>query len=173
MHAVQLNGIIRSMAQVDIIKTDRDGLSATYPWLWLVLAGAGVGLFVWLVGSLLNYFVTDPLFCRSLSTAGFCTRSGAIAFNVATVLGVIVGIFALFRSAVSRPLLVTVAAAVSLWTANQWVNGLSWWESLLWLVLLYTISYLIYAWITRILRAWVAVLLLVMVVALIYFVSRS
>ena len=48
-----------------------------------------------------------------------------------------------------RPLLITVASAVLLWDLAGWLTGLSWLESILYSVLLYALSYVMFSWFAR------------------------
>jgi len=50
---------------------------------------------------------------------------------------------------VAKPIIVAVASAVLLWGLANWTSGLAWQEVLGWGVLLYAISYVLFAWISR------------------------
>ena len=75
--------------------------------------GIVVGLVVWGLSLLLDNYVYQLLLCRG--EGGRCESSLQYAQITAIVLGALVGLFALVRLQVFRPLLVVIAATLALW----------------------------------------------------------
>lgn len=72
-----------------------------------------------------------------------------IASNVATILIATIGVILMAANRLPRPLLITVSSAVLLWDLAGWLTGLSWLESILYSVLLYVLSYVMFSWFAR------------------------
>ena len=116
-----------------------------------IIVALGVGAFVgflgWVVTLAINNWVLVPVFCRSADTAAVCSNAGAIAWVIAHILLSIVGLFMLIRAGVFRPLLVVLAALVTLWAIGLWFLPAIWWVGLVWETLLFALAYALYTWI--------------------------
>ena len=124
----------------------------------VAMAGAVLGLLVWGLAWLLERFVLRSLFCGDAGAAA-CVNITTYAGNIAAVVVAVVGVVALVRLNVFRPLLIVLGAAISLWGLAAWLAQLSLVEQISWSVLLYALLYSLYAWVAR-LRSPVLMLIL-------------
>lgn len=130
----------------------------------VALLGVILGAISWLVTLLLGRFVLDAIFCANESTTGICLNTNVIAGNIAIVFSAIGGVLGLVRLGVYRPMLVAIAAAIVLWGVAGWVDGLMWYESLAWTVVLYALSYATLTWLVRPRTFLIAIILVLVVV---------
>lgn len=117
-------------------------------WAEVAILGLGMGLLYAVLFWLLSKYVIGPLACGT----GFATQCNASAFassNVATILVAIAGIAAGVRLAIVRPLLVSMGVAAILWGLGEWIVGLHWLEAAAWAILLYSLAYLLFVWVSR------------------------
>lgn len=126
--------------------------------------GAGVGLLTALSYFALENYVFGPLLCEGTATA--CEDSSLYATIVSIVLGSVIGLVALVQARVYRPLLIVLAASVTMWGFGSLVNDLAWYWGLLLAVLFFGLVYSLYAWIARV-RSFIvaAVVTIILVVA--------
>lgn len=110
----------------------------------IVVGAIACGLFY-----LLNRFVFGAVLCRPQSAAE-CVSAPGYAMTAAIIISSIAGLAALARLRVYRPLLVVLAAAISLWGIQHLVAGLSWYMTLIVVALLFGFTYGLYAWLARI-----------------------
>lgn len=123
------------------------------PWwgkIQILFTGAGLGLVWWVLASLLKRYVVEPLACQNLNNAGACIDSFGVAGNIALVMVALLGIYVLIRSLQPRPIIISVASAVMLWGLAGFMSGLVWYESLLWAVGLFAVTYLLFSLVVRI-----------------------
>lgn len=123
------------------------------PW-WarvrIVFIGASLGLIWWVLTALLRVYVVEPVACRDLSNAATCVDAYGVAGSIATIIVAIIGVFILIRTLHPRPIVIAVAAAAVLWVLGHYVSGLAWYESVLWAVVLYAATYVLFGMIARI-----------------------
>jgi len=123
------------------------------PW-WarvrIVFTGAVLGLIWWVLATLIRIYIIEPMACRDLANAVTCVDSFGVAGNIATVIVAVLGAFALVRTLQPRPIIIAVAAAVVLWGLGQYLTGLSWYEAILWSVVLYAATYVLFGLVARI-----------------------
>ena len=123
------------------------------PW-WarvrIVFTGAVLGLIWWVLATLIRIYIIEPMACRDLANAVTCVDSFGVAGNIATVIVAVLGAFALVRTLQPRPMIIAVAAAVVLWGLGQYLTGLSWYEAILWSVVLYAATYVLFGLVARI-----------------------
>lgn len=112
----------------------------------VAILGAVVGVVAWLLSLFIGQLVLTPVMCGEGSTD--CSATG-VGGAIASILAGLVGLMGLVRLSVYRPLLIVLAAVVSLWGLSNWVNGLAWFEALSWSVLLYGFAYAAFAWLVR------------------------
>jgi hypothetical protein len=93
----------------------------------------------------------------------FTDMNPDIAGTVSHVLVSVLGVSALVRLFAPRPLLVAIASAVTLWALGGLVNGLAWYEMLLWSVALFTLSYALFGAVAHIRSLWVSLLVAVFI----------
>ena len=136
------------------------------PW-WdrvnVPIIGAGLGLVWWVLTSILRNYVVEPLACRDLASAGACLDSFGLAGTIAAILVAILGTAILVKAAQPRPVVIAVATAALLWSLGAYMNGLVWFETLIWAVVLYALSYTVFSFVAR-LRTLLAVLIVSAVV---------
>jgi hypothetical protein len=102
--------------------------------LWQsVILGVLVGLLFWVLSAAIKGWVNAE------NTAG----------DIATVLVATVGTMMMVKLSMVRPLVVAVAAAISLWGLVSWTSGLGWVEIMVWDVILYTLAYVLFSWLVR------------------------
>lgn len=138
------------------------------PW-WdkasVPIIGAGIGLVWWIATSILRNYVVEPLACRDLASAGACVDSFGVAGMIAAILVALLGTAILVRTWQARPLVIALATAALLWSLGSYMNGLVWFETLVWAVILYALSYTVFSFVVR-LQSLVAVLIVsVLIVA--------
>lgn len=131
----------------------------------VVLLGIILGAVTWLLTLLIDRFVITAIFCSDAGN-GICANAGTVAGNVALVLTAIGGLLGLIRLGVYRPLLVVIAASIVLWGLSGWMNGMLWYETLAWTVLLYAATYATFAWLVRP-RFFLAAIILVLIVVIV------
>lgn len=124
-------------------------VTMSYRQLWMVgLIGAGVGLAAWLLGMLLEMAVFRFIFCREAGLSG-CTDSSTYANAAGLLIATGLGVWALVRIQVFRPLLVGLAAALTLWGVLTVLEQRSWVVAMLVSVMLFALAYLVYGWVMR------------------------
>lgn len=118
--------------------------------MWLIcLVGAGLGLAYWALAQILSSFMIEPIFCHSANSVTTCLQateiSGAIASIFVTALAVVV----MISLKMVRPLIIALSSTIVLWGLAGWTSGLGWFESVLWSIFLYAVSYVLFSWIAR------------------------
>lgn len=150
------------MAQV--IRDDQ--VVVVKPW-WarvrIVFTGAGLGLVWWIFAVILKNYVIEPIACRDLSSAGACIDAIGVAGAIATVIIAIIGAFVLVKTLQPRPIIIAVAVAAVLWSLGYYISGLAWYESLLWAVLLYALTYSLFGLVARIVNLPIAIITAVVI----------
>lgn len=132
--------------------------------------GAVVGFVGWLLMLGIYHWVLNPVFCRSADTATACANSGLTSWIIAFAIMSVVGLFMLIRANVFRPLLIVVAAFVTLWALGLWFLPLVWWLGLIWNTILFALAYALYAWLAsadRFIFALIAIVVLVIIMRLV------
>lgn len=130
----------------------------------IALLGAVAGAATWLLGLFVRQVIFVPLFCGD-PTNGLCVGAPELSSNIATLFAAVIALLGLVRFSVYRPLLIVIAAAISLWGLGTWTAGLPWFESIAWAVLLYAFAYVLFAWLVRP-RSFVFALVIVAVVVI-------
>lgn len=127
----------------------------------IALLGVAAGVVMWTLTAIIRSVIFIPLFCGDPSNS-MCVGAADNAGNIATVLTAIIALLGLVRLGTYRPLLVVIAAAISLWGLGGIVSDLLWFEALAWSILLYAIVYVLFSWIVR-LRSFVPAIILTIV----------
>lgn len=117
--------------------------------LQIFATGLVVGAAIWGLSWLLDRYAVAPLACGGATLVASC-NSAIIAGHIASILGMIGGVLALVRFGVFRPLLIGLAALVSLWGAMTWLIGVQWYVALPTVAVLYALAYTVFAWLSRI-----------------------
>lgn len=127
----------------------------------VLIVGALVGLVTWTLAWLLDAYVYKPILCRIGDAS--CVAAPSYALVTANILAAVTGLFALVRLQVFRPLLITLAAVISLWSLPMVVAALAWYYAALIVVLLMAVAYAVFAWFARI-RSFALSLIVIIVV---------
>ena len=118
-------------------------------WVRIIGIAVAAGLLYWVLSTLIGRYVIEPLACRDLVDAAAGVVALVAAGRVATVLVALASVFALIRFAVPRPIVVSVASAVVLWSLASFTQGLWWLETLAWVVGMYVLAYVLFGWIAK------------------------
>jgi hypothetical protein len=102
-----------------------------------------------------------------------CQDAPQYAAMTASLLAAAVGIFALVKLQVFRPLLVGLASVIGLWGLMNVMTTLSWQISALLFVGLFAVSYLLFAWVARLRSFGLSVIIMVVLVVAVRFVLNS
>src|SRR5690242_16226370 len=107
------------------------------------VAGLVVGLVYMIALYLLNTYVFSSVLCRPQS-ANECSQAPAYAAAVAAVISALLGLGALVRLRIYRPLLVVIASVISLWGIGTLLLGVKWYAAALIAALLFALCYAAY-----------------------------
>ena len=129
-----------------------------------LLIGALTGAVGWLVNIFLQNYFIEPVFCSSPDSSSICTNGTTIAWTLAHILVVGASVVAMVGVTIYRPLLVAIAAFVTVWGIHSWLGGLEWWSATLWQMLIFALAYGAYAWIARTIQFWAAAVITIAVV---------
>lgn len=129
----------------------------------VLVIGFLVGAVGWLAYSALQTWVVNPVLCDEASSA--CRNGGTVSYWFAMIVASGLGLIALIRSGVYRPLLVVIAALAALYGVQSWLQGLSWYEAAAWQGLLYAVVYGLLSWVSRIASFGLTLVLFVTIVA--------
>ncbi|MCX6728512.1 MAG: hypothetical protein NTV39_01965 [Candidatus Saccharibacteria bacterium] len=141
------------MAKVVSSNIDSQPVSKSSPVWHIIAVGAILGLL---------YYVLTLYLSRFVGLA-------SVAGDIATIIVATVGIIVMLNLGMARPLLVAVASAISLWGLSKLTDGLGWFEAMVWSVLIYSLAYFLFSWLTRykkIIPVLIAVVAIVIIVRL-------
>jgi len=135
------------------VKTEVESQSYDYNFssASVILTGLIVGITAFIATLLLNNFI------NTLSTAG----------NLATLLAAVIGFVVLFRFRIAKGFVIAVASALSLWGLALWVDGLVWYEAIIFSCLLYALAYFVFAWMARMKNYYLVILAAVLTVVVV------
>jgi hypothetical protein len=140
-------------------------------FLWVIASGAAVGITAWLFGRLLNMWLFTPLFCRTGSS--ICASAPQYANIGALILATGLGVFLLVRTQIYRPLLVGLAAALTLWGVLDGFHGVAWYLAAFVAALLFALAYGAFAWLARIRSFLVAVIVSVVLLIVVRYILTT
>lgn len=158
-----------------VVEADRSDLMihmTTRQLIGVAITGLVTGVVVWLAGWLLSSAVFGPLLCQDPASSQ-CAAAPTYGEVAALVVATGVGVFGLVRLQVFRPLLVGLAAALSLWGVLTELRGGSWLVGVSVLALLYVLAYALYAWVARIRSLLMAVIVVVVILVLIRYLLTT
>lgn len=115
----------------------------------IAVVGLLVGAATWLFGYLIDVYFITPIICTADTSSFICASKISLASNVAGAIGVIIGVVAMVKLSVYRPLLVAIATLASLWSIGSWLQAEDWYVALLLAAVLYMIGYIVFGWIAR------------------------
>ena len=151
-----------------VIVTNQEGIAEGWAmWLRTIALGAVIGAIVWLATVLIGRYIIEPMTCGQVVHAAFCSDSRPVAGSIAAILAAVGGVVVMVRMAASRPIVVAIAAAALLWSIAALTDGLFWIEALAWSVVLYALSYALFAWIARYASLLIALVITVVLVVVI------
>lgn len=152
--------------------TNQNGASTVYipmgtkQIVLVAIWGIVAGLLVWGLTYVFEAYVLKTLLCGE-TDALTCASASQYGEMIATVITAAISLFVLVKLQVFRPLLVVIAAVVSLWGLIGIIGDLPMYMVALSAAGLYLVSYLAYTWITRLRLFWlVAVLLILLIIAI-------
>ena len=135
-----------------------------------ILAGASVGIASLALTFLMNKFIFAAVLCRAQSPGG-CEAAPTYAMIVAMVLGAIIGLVALVRLRIYRPLLVVLAASIALWGYVGYLLPLAWYISGPISAALFGLAYALFMWLACVRSFVFAIVLSVVAVVVIRFAT--
>jgi hypothetical protein len=136
-------------------------------WVRTIIVGAVTGIIFYELTLIIGRYIIDPVACRQVINAALCTDSTPMAGNIATILVAVVGVVAMVRMNIARPIITGVAAAALLWDLASWTEGLFWLEAIAWTAILYAGAYSLFGWIIRHEKLWVTLALSALIVLVI------
>lgn len=154
----------QSVTSTTVVANPRDLLSA-------FIVGALVGLAISGLYYLLNEYVFSAVMCRG--DGGDCQQAPTYSMVIATLFGSLGGLVALVQARIYRPLLVVIAATLSLWSLQSMIGSFAWYWGIVIAMLLFGLMYALYAWLVRIRSFLLAVVLVVVMVVVIRLVAIS
>lgn len=110
--------------------------------------GLVVGFLVMASNLGLQAYALEPLFCQGTNQQ-YCDNVPLISIVLMTIVFHFIGLVALVRIGIIRPLLVVLATIVTLYGVHMWTQGLPWWGAILYAALLSGLAYLYFSWINR------------------------
>lgn len=129
-----------------------------------LVGGALVGLVTWLLTYGLSEYVIGQIACRAGSSLISCDSSVSVSASIALIFASIAGLILLVRRRVFRPLLVVLAAAITLWGVNTtWLVERSFLNFIL-TVLVAALVYAVFAWFAKIRQFWLSLSVLTIVI---------
>jgi membrane associated rhomboid family serine protease len=132
-----------------IIREDQPEVTSTYEWLYVLFTGITIGILYVGLMALIQQYVIEPLYCKSVVDATVCTNSQTISGNISSILVAIAALGLFIRLRVFRPIIIVVAAAILLWGLSSWTAGLGGFEIVASSAILYGLAYLMVSWICR------------------------
>jgi len=129
-------------------ETQSEVVSTSYVWWRAPVLGAIIGLIFFILTLLIGRYIISPIQCGVSGTSA-CSGAVTMAGNIATVLTAVIGTVILLKLKIARPLLIAAASAVLTWNVAAWVFGLTWYEVLISVVVLYALSYALFSWLSR------------------------
>lgn len=132
--------------------------------MMVALAGLGVGFVVTALTHLLDQYIFSAVLCQTDSAE--CANATNYAMIVAMVIGGIGGLIALVQARIYRPLLVVLAAAISLWGLHEITASMQWYWALIITMAMFAFSYALFTWMARIRSFILALVVIVVLVVL-------
>lgn len=161
------------MADKYYVKSDTPAEAAVVPFVPMTIAdiaramltGAGVGSVSTGIYLLLNKFIFAAALCRE-GVQG-CANAPMYSTIIAVVIAAIIGVVALAKVAIYRPLLIAIAAPLALWGLYAMLGGIFWLWALLIAAVLFALAYGLFAWTARLRSFIFSVLTLVVLVVIV------
>jgi hypothetical protein len=140
--------------------------------LWIGLIGLGVGFVAWLLGMLLDAALFRLIFCRDAGLSG-CAISGTYGNAASLLIATGVGVWALVRIQIFRPLLIGLAAALTLWGVYGVLDAQPWYVAMLVGTILFGLAYMLFGWIMRLRSMLWAIVISILLLVIVRFILNS
>lgn len=154
------------MAYVQADQSERMIHMTSRQFIGVAVAGLVTGIAAWVLGWLFDVSIFHPLLCQDAASAR-CEASPISSEVTALIIATGLGVFLLVRRQIFRPLLVGLAAALTLWGVLANLMSGAWGTGILVTAGLFLVSYLLYAWLARLRSLIVSVIAVVAVLILV------
>lgn len=151
----------------EVVVDSRDVVAPLRTRRNFIAVAAVSGVAWWAFASILTRYVIEPIACRSSATLAACGDASSIAGVIAVLIVAAGSLYALVLLRQPRPLIIVAGASVILWGLGLYLTGLTWYESLLWSIVLYCLSYALMAMIARVRGVWMSLIVAVLGVVLV------
>jgi len=128
-------------------------------------AGAVAGIVAWVIFFGISQIDSTTLLCGN-QTSAVCQSAPRIIETIALIGGSIFGLLGLIRFRVFRPLLVVLAALVSLGGMQGIIAALPWYIAAVLSIALFAVAYAVYAWLSR-MRSFILSVVAIVIVAVV------
>jgi hypothetical protein len=160
------------MAKVINSDVDSQIISPNYSFWKVIFTGALLGLLFCLLSMAIKKYFVSSVFCKSAADAYICANSINISGNIATIIIAIVSIITMVKLRMVQPLIVSVAAAATLWELTLWSTGLSVAEAIVWSMLTYVLAYVLFSWVARLMRIFPVIIITMVIILAAHFVTN-
>jgi len=123
----------------------------------ILVVGGIAGFLVWVLGFLLNRYIFDVYFCQN-EVSNQCAYAPSYAAATAMVLVSFVALGALVRFRVYRPLLVLIAAMISMWGIVQLGWNMTWYQGIFIALVMYALAFSVFSWVARVRDFWITLI---------------
>jgi hypothetical protein len=130
--------------------------------LFVITCGAIAGVATWGLTHVLDAYIYKAILCSG-DVAVQCASSYQYATTTATILGAAIGLFGLVRLQVFRPLLIVIAAYVALWGLLASLLPMTWYAAMGIVAVLYGLAFGVFAWLVRIRKFYIAIIIVILV----------
>ena len=114
-------------------------------------AGAIIGLLTMGLYVLFDKYVFSPTLCSDINLgSGRCENKLVFSSSVALIIGALPALFFFVQQRVYRPLLVILLAVVTLWNIPLLLGELAILPAILLTLLIFALTYLVFAWLVQI-----------------------
>jgi hypothetical protein len=131
--------------------------------LFIIVIGAVAGMITWALTLALDTYVYKAILCNRDAVVQ-CASSQQYATITATIIGAAAGLFGLVRLHAFRPLLIVLVAFVSLWGMLPLLAALPWYGEMLAMGMMYGFAFGTAAWLVRIRKFLIALIVVILVV---------
>lgn len=140
--------------------------------VFIIMTGMLAGLTIWGLAYLLDTYIYKAILCNSKDAAQ-CVSSTRYAVTTATIIGAAAGLFGLVRLHVFRPLLIVIAAVVSLWGLLSMVSSFAWYLQAIIVMVMFGLAFGLFGWFARVRQFYIALIAIVILVVVIRLILNS
>lgn len=161
------------MSDTNVNDTPQSLIAMTIKKLLFIIAiGAVAGAVIWGLTLVLDTYVYKAILCNR-DAAVQCASSQQYATITAAIIGAAAGLFGLVRLHVFRPLLIVIAAFISLWGLLPLIAALPWYGGMLIAMVMYGLAFGVFAWLVRVRKFYIALIIVVLVVIAVRLILNS